>query len=111
MDELITALTDTGLRFAHFGWSKAPSGDYGIYAERAANSIWADGTMAEQNIIGTVEYYTRDATRAIRDTIQDALDAADVSWGLETVIFETDSGFIHYVWTFEVPVEGADTNG
>lgn len=104
MDELITALTETGLPFAHFAWSKAPDGDYGTYSERGAGSVWAAGHMAEQTSVCVVDYYTRDDTGGVKQTIQSALNSIEVSWYLDLVDFG-DDGYIHYVWVVEFPEE------
>ena len=104
MDELITALTETGLPFAHFAWSKSPDGDYGTYSERGAGSVWAGGHMAEQTSVCVVDYYTRDDTGGVKQTIQSALNSIEVSWYLDLVDFG-DDGYIHYVWVVEFPEE------
>ena len=108
MDELIRALTDTGYNFKHYAWSKAPSGDFGTYGEYAEDNLWAAGKMQESNIIAVVDYYTRDDSNTPRHTIEDAFEDADVSWQLDNIQFESDSGYIHYVWTIETPEEEED---
>ena len=105
LDDLITALDGTGYAFARYAWSKAPEGDYGTWAEYGESNLWAAGRMQELDMIGVVEYFTRDATGTPRKTIEAAFAAADVSWTLDNVGFEPESGYIHYIWTFEVPEE------
>lgn len=102
MDELKTALAATGLRFAHFGWSKAPSGDYGVYAEDGANDLIANGKHCESVLQGTVDYFTRDDSGTPKTTIEAALDGAGIAWYLNGVQLEEDTGYIHYEWVFEV---------
>lgn len=101
MDELATALTNTGLPFAHFGWSKAPSGDYGVYAEDGANDLIAGNKHVEKVLQGTVDYFTRDDSGTPKATIEAALDSVPVAWYLNSVQFENDTGYIHYEWVFE----------
>jgi hypothetical protein len=101
MDELALALTNTGLKFAHFGWSKAPAGDYGVYAEDGANDLVAGNVHVEKVLQGTVDYFTRDATGAAKATIEAALESVPVAYYLGSVQFESDSGYIHYEWVFE----------
>lgn len=101
LDDLKTALDRTELPFAHFGWSKAPAGDYGVYAEDGSNDLEANNLHAERIIEGTVDYFTRDDTGAPKATIEAALEASGCAWRLESVQFEDDTGFIHFEWVFQ----------
>ena len=101
MGELETALTATGLKFAHFGWSKAPKDDYGVFAEDGANDLVAGNVHAERVIEGTVDYFTRDATLAAKALIESALNSCE-AWRLESIQFEKDTGYIHLEWVFQV---------
>ena len=101
MDELINALDATGYQFAHFGWSKAPSGDYGVYAEDGANDLIAGNKHVEKVLQGTVDYFTRDDSGTPKATIEAALDSVPVAWYLNSIQFENDTGYIHYEWVFE----------
>lgn len=102
LEQLVTALNGTGLAFAHFGWSRAPEGDYGVYAEDGANDLEAGDEHAEKALTGTVDYFTRDDSGACKDEIEAALEAAGCAWALNSVQFEDDTGLIHWEWTFEV---------
>ena len=102
MNELETALAATELKFAHFGWSKAPKGDYGVYAEDGANDLIAGNVHAERVIEGTVDYFTRDDSGTPKATIEAALDSVPVAWKLNSIQFENDTGYIHYEWVFQV---------
>ena len=101
MDELIQALNTTGYKFAHFGWSKAPHGDYGVYAEDGENALEANNVHVESVLQGTVDYFTRDASDTPRTTIEAALNGV-CAWYLNSIQFEDDTGYIHYEWVFEV---------
>ena len=101
MGELINALAATGYQFAHFGWSKAPSGDYGVYAEDGANDLIAGNKHVEKVLQGTVDYFTRDDSGTPKATIEAALDSVPVAWYLNSIQFENDTGYIHYEWVFE----------
>ena len=111
MDELIQALTATGYSFAQYAWSQAPEGDYGTYGLYSERSLWADGRAKELGLIGVVDYYTRDSSQTPRLVIEAAFGAADVSWSLDSVQFESDSGLLHYVWTIEAPEQEAEDDG
>jgi hypothetical protein len=101
MDELINALAATGYQFAHFGWSKAPAGDYGVYAEDGANDLIAGNKHVEKVLQGTVDYFTRDASGYPKIAIEAALDSVPVAWYLSSIQFEEETGYIHYEWVFE----------
>ena len=101
LSDLVTALDATQLKFAHFGWSKAPAGDYGVYAEDGANDLNADDLHAEKAVQGTVDYFTRDDSGAPQATIEAALEGV-CAWYLNSVQFEEDTGYIHYEWVFEI---------
>jgi hypothetical protein len=47
LERLEEALKETGYPFAHHAWDSAPDGDYGVYGEDNATSLWADGKMVE----------------------------------------------------------------
>lgn len=100
MSALETALTATGFSFAHFGWSHAPSGDYGVWADDGANDLEADDVHAEHVIEGTIDYFTRDPSDTVKTTIESALDGV-VAYYLNSIQFEDDTGFIHYEWVYQ----------
>lgn len=102
LNDIKTALTATGYKFAHYAWSRAPAGDYGVYAEDGANDLNADGEHAEKALQGTVDYFTRDDTGTPKATIEAALEGLNVPWYLNTIQYEDDTGYIHYEWVFEV---------
>lgn len=102
MDELKAALDNTGLAFAHFGWSKAPAGDYGVYAEDGANDLEANNIHAERAVQGTVDYFTRDDSGAPQAAVEAALESVPCAWYLNSIQFEEETGYIHYEWVFEV---------
>lgn len=101
-DALVTALEATGLPFAHYGWSKAPKGDYGVYAEWGENTLYAGNRHGERVTQGSVHYFTRDSSGSFKDMIEAALDIAGAAWYLDTIQFEEDTGYIHLEWAWEL---------
>lgn len=101
-EALVKALDDTGYAFAHHAWSKATAGDFGIYTEFGENSLYADNRHAERAAQVAVHYYTRDDSGAPKAAIETALDSVGAAWYLEAVMFESDTGFIHYEWAVEL---------
>lgn len=98
LDDLKTALTATSCSFAHYAWSHAPAGDYGVYAEDSALDFEADDEHAEKALECTVDYFTRDDTGTPKATIEAALERLNVPWYLNTIQYEDDTGYIHYEW-------------
>lgn len=107
MDRLKAALDATGYRFAHFGWAQNAlerKQDHGVYAEDGQGSLWADGHQVAATIQGTVDYFTRDGSGTPQRVIEAALNGLEsCSWYLSSIQVETDTGFLHYEWVFELP--------
>ena len=102
-DKLIDALDATGYRFAAYAWSKEPDGDYGVFAPDGSNDLHAGDAHAEHAVEGTVDYFTRDETGTPQLVIERALDGVEsLSWYLNSVQFESDTGYIHYEWVVQV---------
>lgn len=102
VEELGTVLNATGFRFAHFAWSKAPGGDYGVYAEDEADDFLADGEHAENALQCAVDLFTRTEGNVPRDAIENALSVFNAPWYLDTIQYEDDTGYIHYTWVVTV---------
>ena len=100
MNTLETALVSTGFSFAQFGWSHAPAGDYGVWADDGANDLEADDVHAEHILEGTIDYFTRDPSLTPKRTIEAALDGV-VAFYLNSIQYEEDTGYIHYEWVYQ----------
>ena len=102
LEQLEAALKSTGLPVAHFGWSKAPEGDYIVYAEDGANDLLAGNHHAERAIEGTVDLFTRDDSGASQKAVEVALESLwSLAWSLNSAQLEDDTGYIHVEWVFE----------
>lgn len=102
LKELEKTLRATGIPFAHYAWDHAPASDYGVWAEDSARAVWSDGKISEQSVQGTIDLFTKDDSQTPKATIQSALNSLDISWYLNSIQYESDTGFIHYEWVFEV---------
>ena len=60
LEQLKQALEATGFPFAHFGWSKAPAGDYGTYAEDSGSDFLADGGATASYYYGPLQPEARE---------------------------------------------------
>lgn len=95
---LETALAATGYEFRHYGWSHAPAGDFGVWGEDYARDLVADGVHAERGTRCFVALYTRDDSAAPRAAVEAALNGLRAPWKLNAVIYEADTGYIHFEW-------------
>lgn len=79
------------------------TGNYILWAEDGeGNSQGADDTKEYQSLQGTIDYFTKTEFDPVSNQIQDALNSADIAWKLNSVQHETDTGYIHYEWLWEV---------
>lgn len=76
---------------------------YIVWAEdREGSSVEADNFKINQSVQGTIDYYTKSENDSKVDDIQEALKAAEISFYLNSVQYEDETGYIHYEWVFEV---------
>lgn len=102
LEKLQDALTATGYSFAHHGWSRAPEGTYGVWAEEGGEDLVADGRHAERGTRVAVDLYTRDDSQTPRVTVEAQLDTLESPWRLDSVDYEPDTGLIHWLWVVGV---------
>lgn len=97
-DALLTVTQDTFHYFAH----KKPN-KYIVWAEDTeANSIHADNEKIDQVIQGTIDYFTKTEFDPNFDLIQDKLNSIGLSWRLNSIQYEDDTGYIHFEWVWEM---------
>lgn len=95
-DLLLTVTPNT----YHYGATKA-EGNYIVWAEDGQiSAAYADNKMVLQSIQGTIDYFTKDEFDPAFDLIQTKLNSTDLSWGLNSIQHEQDTGYIHYEWLF-----------
>ena len=76
---------------------------YCIWAEDGGGEqLNGDNYMLHQSVQGTIDYYTRDEYDPVVDDIQAALNAARISFYLNSVQYEDDTKATHWEWVFEV---------
>jgi len=94
---------NTGYPFALYGWENATADTYGVVSlDGGAPSLWADCKMEGQTFGGTVDLFTRDPSQTPVQAVQGVLKGLDISWYLNSVQFEDDSGYIHHEWVWQV---------
>lgn len=77
---------------------------YVVWAEDGeSGSFMVNNRKAEQQISGSIDLYTDREFDPWADRIQEALDALEnVTWNLDSVQYEDETGLIHFEWAFTV---------
>lgn len=76
---------------------------YIVYAEESEGSSQeSDNKKTEQSIQGTIDYFTKTEWDEFSDQIQTVLADAKISFYLNSVQFEEETGYTHYEWVWEV---------
>lgn len=87
----------------HYRRPKTPTTGYMVWMEDGEDtSAEFNNKKEEQQIHGTVDYFTQTEFDPVVDNIQEALDAARVGFRLNSVQYEDDTKLIHYEWEFWV---------
>lgn len=106
LKHILKELEATGIAFEPTAWATAPGTDYGAVAlDGAGASVWADDRMQEQALEGTVDLFTRDEGHPQMKAVQAALDRSGVSWRLNSIQYEENTGLMHYEWVFELEAD------
>ena len=101
-DLLLEIYNEYGIPVYHY-FKVGTEDKYIVWAEDGeGSSIHADDRKENQSIQGTIDYFTKTEYDPIVQLIQDKLNSADISWRLNSVQHEYDTGYIHYEWIFEI---------
>lgn len=79
--------------------------DHIIYApDGEGESLDLDNIKDSQVLQGTIDLFVVPENRSLADDIQAALNAAEISYSINSIQYEDleKSKFIHYEWVFEV---------
>ena len=102
LSDIKTALLTVGVPVNHYKAHKKTD-KYIVWAEDSqADSLWADGKMQEQILSGTIDYFTKTEYDTNFSAIQTALSNAVISYRINSIQYEEETGYIHYEWVFEV---------
>ena len=98
-DTILTALQATGIPFADVAWANAPAGDYGTLSLSGAyDALWSEDHMLSQTLEAMVHLFTKSNGQEKLHTIQDVLNGLDISWYLNSIQYEDDTGYMHLEW-------------
>lgn len=76
---------------------------YIVWQEDGEDDSFSSGNRkSEQQIHGTIDYFTQDEYDPAVDEIQEALNAAEIGFRIDSVQYEDDTKLIHYAWEFWV---------
>jgi len=102
LDDLKNALLEITPDVYHY-WAQPKSDRYIIWAEDGqADAVWADNRMSQQALTGTIDLYTKEEYDPMFQQVQEKLNSLDLSWRLNSIQYEEDTGYIHYEWVWEM---------
>ncbi len=100
-DRIKSALLTVTKNVSHYEAHKKTD-KYIVWAEDGQSNVkWADNQMQEQALMGTIDYFTKMEYDPNVDKIQYALNCIPLSWRLNSVQREDETGFIHYEFAWE----------
>lgn len=95
--------TVSGLNCYHLMKPATITAPYAVWQEDSeGRSQYADNSKAEQVLVVTIDYFTKTEYDAMIDSIQSALNTAQVGWKLNSFQYEDDTKLLHYEWLCEV---------
>ena len=94
--------TSQSLKVGHYEYFGNDT-PYCVWAEsQEQSSSEGDNYKNEQAIQGTIDFYTKAEFDPFIDAIQDALKLNRISFYLNSVQYEHETGLIHYEWVFGI---------
>lgn len=93
-----------GAKFYHYRRPEKVKNRYGIWAEDGDDmSFNAGNQKVEQQIHGTIDYFTTVEYDTVVDEVQEALyNLENASWKLTDVQYEDETNLIHFTWEFYI---------
>lgn len=93
-----TAVTDA---VSHGGRLK--SDRYFVWQEDGAEDLNANNRHVESCMTGSTDLFTKKEFDSWKDALEQSFDSCpDIAWYLNSVQFESETGFWHYEWRWEV---------
>lgn len=81
---------------------------YFVWQEDGRNDLIADGVHVETAVTGTTDLFTKQEFDPWAEAFEAALEAMGIAWSFSSFQRETDTGFLHYEWNWEVTGDGDD---
>lgn len=92
-------LAQTGASVFHY-WRPGRKAPYVVWQEDGATFLKAENQTEELGFSGTVDYFTKEEFDPMVDRIMDDFRQMPISWEMESVQYEEETGLIHYEWRF-----------
>lgn len=100
-EKLIAAHTAVTDAVSHS--ERIKSDRYFVWQEDGTNDLLAGDGHAEHAVTGTTDLFTKQEFDTWVDALGESLSSHGISWSLNSVQYEEDTGFYHYEWAWEVP--------
>lgn len=84
-----------------YGWKNQTKATYIVVSDEGTDALWADGKLSEAKNAGTVDLFTKKADGSTKAATEAVLNGLDLSYYLNSVQYEEDTGYIHYEWVWE----------
>ena len=81
--------------------ARVKSERYFVWQEDGSNDLAGDNGPGERAMTGTTDLYTKQELDPWADALGESFDAHGISWALNSVQYEADTGFYHYEWVWE----------
>lgn len=102
LSDLKYLLLEIGVPVFHYH-AYQQSDKYIVWAEDGeADSTSGDNKKIDQVLQGTIDYFTKTEFDPNFQVIQEKLNSAEISWRLNSIQREEDTGYIHYEWVWEL---------
>ena len=76
---------------------------YIVWAEETeSGALYGDDQKLEQKLQGTADLFTKTDGDPLIDQVQEQFATAKISYKLNSVQYEEETGMIHYEWIWEV---------
>lgn len=76
---------------------------YIVWAEEnEGSSVEADNVTQEYSLSGYIDFFTRRENDPVVDMVPERLKSAEISFSLNSVQYEEETGYLHFEWMFEV---------
>ena len=100
-EKIIAAHLAVTNQVSHGG--RLTSDRYFVWQEDGADDLIVNRVHGEQAVTGSTDLFTKQEFDPWKDAFEAALDASeDISWELNSIQFEEDTGFWHYEWIWSV---------
>lgn len=76
---------------------------YFVWMEDGSNDLAADDRHAERAVTGVTDLYSKTEFDPWADALGESLSDYGISWSLQSVDYEEETGFFHWSWDWEVP--------